>query len=1289
MKCLSTLSAIAAATIAVTALGADLPNFDAVATAPRVSVSARSAAIALSGSSPARMQWDDRFGVPSFVWPQAKTTSTVAAVHVAQSPEAAARSFVSDYAPLYGLASADINDAYVADVHDTGAGAVVVKLRQRIGGIDVFREEMNVVLNHERDLVALAGHISPLPRASRLMATSAQGGSFFVTPAAAIAIAASDDGVDANNSQLRGDDKGGYQLYTSTSGNVRVKRVYFHLPDRFEPAYYVERGAYSYVISSVNGAILFRNNLIADQSAPASFAYRVWAGSDGDHLPFSGPQGYDGTPSPSGVADGYQPTFVLPNLVTLTHGSISTGDPWLPATATETTGNNADAYADIFAPDGFSTGDMRARITGPASFDRTYDIRQSPASDDQRMAAVTQLFYDVNFFHDWYYDAGFNERAGNAQASNYGRGGIENDPILAEGDDYSGRNNANMLTPADGVSPRMQMFLWDGAGNRTLNVSAPSSIAAAYITGTGVFGPQSFDVTGPVASTSPVDGCTAITTNLTGKIAFIDRGGSSTCFFVTKVANARAAGAIGVIIGNVATSVSPDSVATMGCPTTGCPADQLSYPPAFNVALTDANAFRANLANGIRVTMHRDAAVDRDGTIDNQIVAHEWMHYMTNRLVGNGNGLTSNQARGMGEGWSDFNAMLMSVRPDDTRFASNSSFNGAYGVAVYATTGGTNGPIVNNSVYYGIRRVPYSTDMTKDPLSLRHIMNGVPILNAPLRYGADGLNNAEVHSTGEVWATMLWEAYATMLRDTLGSSPRLTFGEAQKRMKEYLVAALKITPPTPTFTEARDALLAAAFARDKVDYRNFWAAFSKRGAGLVATSAERYSADNSGAVEDFNGGGGMTVASVSVEDSASSCLRDGILDAGENGSLRVTLRNIGATRLEATTLRVTSSDSSVSFANGGTVSVPASDPGQTVSAVVDASIAAGSASVLKPDLTLTVSDPQITTATGMSSVYLARLNTIDQPKESSTDDVEAANPAWTMAATGVARWTRLEVSPREHRWYAPEPGAASDQSLISPPLVVSATADFSFSFRHRFAFDFGDGAVIDGGVIEISTDDGKTWNDIGSRIDPSTAHYGPSAILGANGSAIEGRQAFEALSPGFNSSYPSKSPFVSTVVRLGTTYAGMRVRIRFRFVTGIEHAIGARNGWEIDDIAFTNIDNLPFATVVADRGGCGVSSTTTALSASTTTAPPAQPITLSATVASSAAPSGTVDFFDNGNIIATARLDNGVARATARLPLGTHLITATFNGGKYFTASTSSAVMVQSGASGGRRRAVH
>src|SRR5947207_2800602 len=66
-------------------------------------------------------------------------------------------------------------------------------------------------------------------------------------------------------------------------------------------------------------------------------------------------------------------------------------DPWLAPTATETNGNNADAYVDHRAPDGIdSTGptpDFRANVTSDRTFDRTYDTALAPlASEDQSKA---------------------------------------------------------------------------------------------------------------------------------------------------------------------------------------------------------------------------------------------------------------------------------------------------------------------------------------------------------------------------------------------------------------------------------------------------------------------------------------------------------------------------------------------------------------------------------------------------------------------------------------------------------------------------------------------------------------------------------------------------------------------------------------------------------------------------------------------------------------------------------------------------------------------------------------
>src|SRR6185369_11102008 len=104
----------------------------------------------------------------------------------------------------------------------------------------------------------------------------------------------------------------------------------------------------------------------------------------------------------------------------------------------------------------------------------------------------------------------------------------------------------------------------------------------------------------------------------------------------------------------------------------------------------------------------------RDGTIDNQIVAHEWGHFISNRLIGNASGLSNQVGRGMGEGWADFHAMLLTVRPEDALAAANANWGGVYALAGYASD--ALAP-PDQTYYFGIRRYPYSTDMTKNPLT--------------------------------------------------------------------------------------------------------------------------------------------------------------------------------------------------------------------------------------------------------------------------------------------------------------------------------------------------------------------------------------------------------------------------------------------------------------------------------------------------------------------------------------------------------------------------------------------
>ncbi|NRA00967.1 MAG: metalloprotease [Myxococcales bacterium] len=133
---------------------------------------------------------------------------------------------------------------------------------------------------------------------------------------------------------------------------------------------------------------------------------------------------------------------------------------WHFTNNTNLRGNNVDAYQDI---DG---DDLPPELADPPqpepacepdlTCDFPLDLNAPPANSIP--AALANVFYWVNTVHDIQYKYGFDEAAGNFQADNFGRGGIAGDHLVAEIQDGTGNCDASFATPADGTSPRMQLF---------------------------------------------------------------------------------------------------------------------------------------------------------------------------------------------------------------------------------------------------------------------------------------------------------------------------------------------------------------------------------------------------------------------------------------------------------------------------------------------------------------------------------------------------------------------------------------------------------------------------------------------------------------------------------------------------------------------------------------------------------------------------------------------------------------------------------------------------------------
>jgi hypothetical protein len=366
--------------------------------------------------------------------------------------------------------------------HPSTAGSSLVQYRQEIDGIEVYGARLGVLLGADLAPRASGGRL-----ASKTLPVA--GAAFRLDAGQALSTALGE--VDASLAGAALDETSTAGRYTrfnvvasaafAPARPARIKRVWYPTASGLAPAYYAEvtgRRAgemrpigLALVVSADDGRLLAKVNLIHDAQP---FTYRVMANAQGK--PYFDPYGFT-NPHPTGLPDGWQPTLQAPtHLVTLVHSGISTGDPWLPDDATTTRGNNADAFfnAETYDVDGYcdyngwgpalnaAEGDFRAPVTGVRRFDYAYDVALHasdysqcddapapiPTGSTQINAKIVQSFYAVNWLHDLFYDLGYDEEAGNAQASNYGRGGIEGDPLFV----HAGYDGTFTFAPADGES---------------------------------------------------------------------------------------------------------------------------------------------------------------------------------------------------------------------------------------------------------------------------------------------------------------------------------------------------------------------------------------------------------------------------------------------------------------------------------------------------------------------------------------------------------------------------------------------------------------------------------------------------------------------------------------------------------------------------------------------------------------------------------------------------------------------------------------------------------------------
>jgi len=164
----------------------------------------------------------------------------------------------------------------------------------------------------------------------------------------------------------------------------------------------------------------------------------------------------------------------------------------------------------------------------------------------------------------------------------------------------------------------------------------------------------------------------------------------------------------------------------------------------------------------------------------------------------------------MGEGWSDYVGLMLTMEPGDQG-------SDIRGIGTYAT-----GQPVDAQ---GIREAPYSTDFAVNNYTY-----------------ADSNNNvSQPHGIGFVWATMLWDM-TWLLIDEYGFDTDLYNGTGGNNIAIQLVMdGMKLQSCSPGFVDGRDAILEAdELANDGANRCLIWDAFSNRGLGYSADQGNSF-----------------------------------------------------------------------------------------------------------------------------------------------------------------------------------------------------------------------------------------------------------------------------------------------------------------------------------------------------------------------------------------------------------------------------------------------------------------
>ena len=413
------------------------------------------------------------------------------------------------------------------------------------------------------------------------------------------------------------------------------------------------------------------------------------------------------------------------------------------------------------------------------------------------------------------------------------------------------------------------------------------------------------------------------------------------------------------------------------------------------------NANFGTPADGGNPRMQMYLCNGRDGDLDNGVIAHEYGHGISNRLTGGpaAAGCLGNTEQ-MGEGWSDYFAVMLTIEPGDMATDSRPMGTWLFGQ-------GPNGA--------GIRPSPYSTDFAINDWTY------------------DGIKSSSIsvpHGVGFVWCTMLWDMTWALI-DEYGFDPDIYDGTGGNNIAlQLIMEGMKLQPCSPGFVDGRDAILQA----DQMLYGGaneclIWAAFANRGLGYSASQGS--SSSKTDGVEAFDMPPKCTLSLTKSTSDAEVLPGSNITYTFKiKNNLNEVANNILITDTIPDETNFVSASNGGSFLNG-VVSYP------TFSLNGGDSLTMQLVLQLKPDANPAVAD--------------------------FSDDMECGIDNWNATGIGSTSWvvTNTDSNSGNISWFAVDQSFSGVATLeLSSPIYLSASSELIFVHAYDTEADWDGGRVF-------------------------------------------------------------------------------------------------------------------------------------------------------------------------------------------------------------------------------------